>query len=327
VPGTWKNISPAGPPFGTSVVTFMQGMAIDPCNPFVLYAAVEGYDAGPSKSGLYKSGDAGATWKKVGNLDMPIRIRVDPDDTRHLYACDGVRGGTMGFWISHDGGDTWELPPGFKSWADTEGTYDVYDVGVDPSDFKHVLLSFHSGWRASNAGVAESTDGGSTWKAHPVPGAGYAGMSITFMRNSATWLLGTQSSGYWRTHDAGANWSQVSTECIQHGGGNLYYAKSGLFASGANQNLRSTDDGLTWKTVGPGGGYNAIIGDGTRLYALKRFGPIPFVTSGEDDGLTWTDLGTQQFSEGAFEMAIDHVNGILYAANWGAGLWALKIAR
>lgn len=323
--GTWANLTPAGLPFGTSIVVFMQGMAIDPCNPFTLYLAVEGYDATASKSGLYKSGDAGASWRKVGNLDMPIRIRVDPTDTRHLYACDGVRGGTMGFWVSHDAGESWVLPAGFKSWADSEGSYDVYDVAVDPNDVKHVLISFHSGWRSSNAGVAESKDGGETWSGHQVPGAGYAGMSITFLRSSSIWLLGTQSSGFWRTTDSGATWTQVTTECIEHGGGNVYYAKSGLYASAFDRNLRSTDDGVSWTKVGPNGGYNAIIGDGSRLYALKRFGPIPFTTSSEDDGLTWTNLDSQNFDQGAFEMAVDPVNGILYAANWGAGFWALKL--
>ena len=291
----------------------------------MIYLAVEGYDAGPSKSGLYKSGDGGATWKKVGNLDMPIRIRVDRSDTRHLYACDGVRGGTMGFWVSRDAGDSWEMPAGFKSWADAQGSYDVYDVALDPSDVKHVLLSFHSGWRSGNAGVAESTDGGMTWKGHDVPGAGYAGMSIAFLRDSKTWLLGTQSNGFWRTKDSGGTWMQVSTESITHGGGNIYYAKSGLYASAYNQNIRSTDDGLTWRTVGPGGGFNAIIGDGDRLFSLKRFGPAPFITSKEDDGLTWGDFSSQQFDHRAFEMAVDRAHGIVYSASWGAGFWALKL--
>jgi hypothetical protein len=84
-----------------------------------------------------------------------------------------------------------------------------------------------------------------------------------------TWLLGTQSSGYWRTTDSGATRIRVSTTNMQHGGTAAYVSKSGVLYVGALSNvLRSTDDGFTFSAVAShtSDGYYAIIGDGNFLY-------------------------------------------------------------
>jgi hypothetical protein len=43
--------------------------------------------------------------------------------------------------------------------------------------------------------------------------------------------------------------------------------------------------------------------------------------------MTWTPYngGAQKFTDGPFEMAFDAANGILYSANWGNGILALKV--
>jgi hypothetical protein len=338
--GVWTNISPVDVPFGDA---FTQGMAIDPCDPATLYLTVDSFDVEVNKAGLYKSTDAGATWKKTSALDEPIRIRIDPRDPRHLYAVDGVRGGTQGFWVSVDGGESFDQPEGFAALKTTASIfqYDTYDVAVDPSDFDHVLVSHHSAWGwtdtkwNTSSGVLESKDGGTSWIVHePLAGWG-SGHAINFLfkpelglGNSDTWLLGTQGPGMFRTADAGKTWTKVSDLGIQHGGGSVYYDKAGiLYASGANGNLRSADNGLTWTKVSEGKGYNAVFGDGQVLYTAPGFGPTSYFTSPEGEGTIWTPFNTtQQFSAGPFEMALDRTNGILYSANWGEGLWALKLA-
>jgi hypothetical protein len=204
-----------------------------------------------------------------------------------------------------------------------------------------VLVSFHGAWGwtdtkwNTSSGVLESKDGGTTWIVHePMSGWG-TGHAITFLYNPAlglgdsnTWMLGTQGAGQWRTTDAGATWKKVSDNGIQHGGGKTYYTKAGvLYATGANQNMRSMDNGATWASIGPGGGYNGIVGDGKFLFTAKCFGPTAILTSPENDGTKWTDSSSQQFNQGPFEMAYDSVNGIVYNASWGAGMWALKVSQ
>ncbi len=342
----WTKISPPGFPFDESCVA--TGVAFSPCNPSVLYLCTGSFD--PAKGGLFRSMNAGATWTKIGrvpttyagedHLEGPNHVRIDPADPRHVYAVEGVRGGTEGFWVSTDGGDSFTMPDGFRDLTQVaEGffPFDLYDIAVDPTDFSHVLLSHHFGWGAQYAGdsgVLESTDGGKSWKIHE-PRTGWGtGHAVNFLFEPAlgigdrdTWLLGTQGNGMWRTTDAGVTWTQVTTNGIQHGGGTIYYDKAGiLYASGTPNNLRSTDNGEHWTEVGAPSGYTAVFGDGKLLYTRSVFNTAPFLTSPEGgDGAVWTDFSSQTFDDGPFEMTLDRTNGVLYSSSWGSGLWALAL--
>lgn len=339
-PGVWTDISPKGSNWAGEPGSgaFAQGMALDPCNPTTIYLTTEDFGVTPDV-GVYKSTDAGATWNRISKLDEPIRVRVDPKDAKHLYAGDGVRGGTEGFFVSTDGGVTFAKP---KGWTDLPAgpdkpfVDDVYDISVDPGDFNHVLVSSHSayGWDTTkwnkNAGIVESKDGGNIWTVHdPVDGWGY-GHGIWFLNNSTTWLLGTQGDGYWRTTDSGAHWTQVTKTNMAHGGGQIYYTKAGiLYSASADEVMRSADNGATWTKVGTLKFTTSIYGDGKYLYAHQAYagGAATFFTSPETDGMTWTPYngGAQKFTDGPFEMAFDVANGILYSANWGNGILALKV--
>src|SRR5206468_2112176 len=128
---------------------------------------------------------------------------------------------------------TWTMPPGFDAATRKPvGTRDLYSIAVDPSDFGHLLVSFHSPWVGSdNCGVLESKDGGRTWIVHdpPVGSAKGYGMAIFFLYDPATgqgdkdtWLFTTQSGGFFRTTDAGSTWSQAYKLQMTHGGNQLY---------------------------------------------------------------------------------------------------------
>lgn len=357
-PGVWRSISPTQLTWsgiqgaGTS---FTGGMAVDPTNPSTIYLTTSNFSY--VIDGLYKSTNGGSNWARIGKITNPIyqgadsiieegiRVRIDPNNPQHLYCGDGVRGSSLGFWISQDGGDTFTMPDGFKNEAtvlnvQNSGMLDVYDIAIDPADFNHVLVTFHSPWSwgggpgvyDGNAGVLESKDGGITWIAHdPIAGWG-EGHSIWFLKSSSTWLLGTQGDGFWRTTNSGTSWTQVSTTNIAHGGGEIYYTKAGmLYAACADGALRSSDNGVTWTRVGsslPGISTNGIGGDGTLLYTHQCWGgdPDSWYVSAETDGMNWTkQTGAGDFSCGPFEMAHDAANGILYSANWATGLLALKL--
>jgi len=353
-PGVWTPINPAAVSFGQhgqggrDQDVFTQGMTIDPCNPGTLYlAACTNPVTGnaPAVPGLYRSTNAGTTWTKLGPFDGPIHVRIDPKDHLHMYVVQGVRGATAGFWVSTDGGKTFKSPDGFTSKANNSvggWTNDGYDVAGDPTDFNHVLMTFHSPFEfSSSSGVLESKDGGNTWIRHyPISSAlAGAGWGIWFLYNpalgignSSTWLLGTQGGGYWRTTDAGTSWTKVTDHSMEHGGGQIYYSKSGVLYAGSTTHLmKSTDNGATWTYGGnpnkPNWGYIAIVGDGTHLYAASHDHTGEFQTSLDSDGITWTDYSTQISHGGSFEMAYDAANGIVYSANEFDGLLALKVPK
>jgi len=338
----WKNITPSTATMSEENHVFCQGMAIDPSHPSTLYLCVCAYDV--SKGGLFKTTDFGKTWAKVGLLDEPIHVVIDPHNSNHLYCVDGVRGATLGFWTSNDGGKTWLMPPGFATVADkTVGSRDLYSIAVDPADFKHILVSFHSPWRGSNnCGVLESVDGGADWSVHnpPAGSAGGYGMAIFFLYNPTThqgdrntWLFTAQQGGFFKTADGGASWTQVYNKQMTHGGNQLYRTRDGVLYSGGYQYpVRSADNGNSWAQITKGlvySWYMGICGDGENLYTACSNKNEPFFTSPESDGLTWSAFqgGAQKFSAEPFEMYYDAKNRIMYSASWSEGLLALNLGR
>jgi photosystem II stability/assembly factor-like uncharacterized protein len=346
--GEWVELTPPEVVTGEPETCIGQGLALDPNVPGTIFWGTTPYE--DERGGLFKSIDYGRTWTRVASvepayegasdhLDMPLHVRIDPADSNHLYAGDGVRGSSQGFFVSHDGGATFEKPPGFVTAITEAGidNQDVYDVAVDPTDFMHVLVSFHYRWGWTdtrwnmNSGVMESTDGGTSWEVHvPVDGWG-SGHAVKFLYepslgigDSETWLLGTQGNGYWRTTDGGESWTQVSTVNITHGGATIYYTRAGVLYASGEQTIRSMDNGEHWEPVGPSSTW-AVYGDGTLLYTGRSFGANqPFQVTPETDGATWSDFNTQTFPDGPYEMAFDARSGILFSSNWSTGIWALR---
>jgi photosystem II stability/assembly factor-like uncharacterized protein len=112
-----------------------------------------GVDATPS--GLYRSDDAGATWRKVNNENArPMyfsQVRIDPNDPETmLYA--GVK-----LHKSSDGGKTVTLNA-------TQTIHDdVHAIWIDPANSNHVIIG-------NDGGVAISWDMTKTWNfVHNIP--------------------------------------------------------------------------------------------------------------------------------------------------------------
>ncbi|MBW8886188.1 MAG: hypothetical protein JF616_00405 [Fibrobacteres bacterium] len=356
-PGVWANISPPGldlvSHYGTAFVQ------LDPSHPSTVYLTADmqglwkSVDGGSNWARLGTPPASPNYGDTTDYLDSPVSIAVDPADSRHLYVTQGVRGTTQGFWVTRDGGATWILSPGYDSLAKAIGTRDVTTMSIDPTDFNHVLVGSHSPWKGlANAGILETKDGGGHWTAHaPASGFTSATMGVNFLFDPATkqgdaktWLIGTDGQGLWRTTDGGDNFTRVTPVgvwpdfSISHGGQSIFYAQNGtLYAGAFVYPARSTDNGLTWTSITGDNvtyaSYYAVMGDGVNLYTLRSFAAndakydAPFLVSPESDGLTWTPYegGKQKFDNGPYTMRFDKENGILYAACWNAGLWALKV--
>jgi hypothetical protein len=107
-----------GPEGGT-----IQALAIDPQNPATLYAAVR-HNASPESTDVYKSTDAGSSWRAVAiGLPDAGALAIDPQTPTTLYL--GLGGG-HGIYNSTDGAGSWSL-------ASTGlGGGPIYSLAIDP---------------------------------------------------------------------------------------------------------------------------------------------------------------------------------------------------
>ncbi|MGH7740548.1 MAG: VPS10 domain-containing protein [Candidatus Eiseniibacteriota bacterium] len=142
---------------------------IHPNRPDLIYVAVQGHAWKPNSTrGVYRTEDAGKTWKRVLSVNDSTGacdLSMDPNNPRILYAAmwqavrrpwDFASGGAgSGLWRSMDGGDTWKkLTEGLP-----EGT--MGRIGVAASGAKSGLV-----WaiiESAKGGLYRSDDRGDKW--------------------------------------------------------------------------------------------------------------------------------------------------------------------
>ncbi len=154
-------------------------IAIDPNNPSTLYAGIEakqienGNDASTIQGGLFKSTDAGASWRRI---DTPLPqlsvwdIEVAAGDSQTIYTAvsseyDHSREIEYygGVYKSSDGGVTWTQ---MINGLGRKKNLDVLSIAVSPAgpDILYAVTSdapYHD--NSSGRGIFKSRDGGEHW--------------------------------------------------------------------------------------------------------------------------------------------------------------------
>lgn len=136
-------------------INVIVSLVIDPVNTSTLYAGVATNDIGTS--GIFKSGDGGATWSRITPPavdDIPLLLAIDPTHPATIYAA------SQQLFKSTDGGGTWTQLGAIPNKA---GTDNIASILVDPVTPSTLYVT------AFDA-IAKSTDGGSTWNAVTLPG-------------------------------------------------------------------------------------------------------------------------------------------------------------
>ena len=154
-------------------------VVFDPHNSNVLYASLWqvqrtpwSLSSGGAGSGLYKSTDGGATWKRLEGHGLPegilgrIGVSVSGGDSNRVYALIEAKEG--GLYRSDDAGDTWERVNDDgrfrqRAWYFTH-------VFADPKSVETVYVL--------NTGAFKSTDGGKTFNLLPAPHGDHHGLWI-----------------------------------------------------------------------------------------------------------------------------------------------------
>ncbi len=176
--GIWKTVN-AGtmffPVFDKERVISMGDIAIAPSNPNIIYAGTGEEDSRNSISpgaGVYKSSDAGRTWKLSGlEATQQIgRIIVDPTDPNIVYvAALGHAWNSnpeRGVYKSTDGGKTWQL---VKFVSDKAGFVDLVMDAKDHntlygSSWERVRGPYFLKSGGPGSGLWKTTDAGATWR-------------------------------------------------------------------------------------------------------------------------------------------------------------------
>jgi photosystem II stability/assembly factor-like uncharacterized protein len=213
--------------FGTASVG---ALAVAASNPDIIVAGTGERDIRGNIShgdGVYRSTDAGKTWKHIGLRECQTisRIVIDPKDPNrilvaafgHVYGPNKERG----VYKTTDGGETWN-----KVLFESEKAGAVH-ISLDPNDSNTVLAATWEAWRtpySMNSGgpgskLWKSTDGGETWedisRAEGLPKGtlGKIGFAISPVDSKRYYaLIEALDGGLFRSDDAGKTWQLVNSD-------------------------------------------------------------------------------------------------------------------
>ena len=221
----WENMSDGY--FGGSI----GAISVSKSDPNVIYVGggeqtVRGNVS--SGYGIWKSVDAGKTWKEMGlkNSRHVPRIAIDPTNHNIVYAA--VLGNIYkpsqdrGVYKSIDGGITWK-----KTLFANEHS-GVVDLMLDPTNQRIVYAST---WRVQRtpyslssggegSGLWKSTDSGETWKeisknkGFPEDTLGIIGVTVSPLNNQRVWAMveNKDKGGLYRSDDGGDTWNLVNSD-------------------------------------------------------------------------------------------------------------------
>lgn len=264
--GLWTPLGPDG-----GAVT---ALAVDAFDPAVVYA-------GTAASGVFKSGDGGATWTAAGLAGAVRAFALDSRRPGTVYALPSFGG----LFKSTDGGVTW-----VRTWAGA-GT-----VNGNPVSQAALALDSRAGvlYAGTSAGLYRSNDGGITWK--PSGGGLLGPVESLALDASGTLYAGTRSNLVFKSTDRGATWSRASNGLparISVPALAVDPERSWNLLAGTTLGLyRSTNSGRSWQ---PAGGPVQRVGavafqKGRRAYA--GYDAAPWILRSNDGGATWQSVGT-----------------------------------
>lgn len=292
-----KPVIQVGPEGGT-----FPGVAVNPANANIIYAGSYG-------AGMYKSEDAGLTWRAInkGLTNLFIQtVSVTPDGGT-AYA--GTYG--SGIFRSNDGGTNWQATN--NGFPNSATGFIVYDIEISPATPTTLYASIREKGTFETTGklvsyVLQSTDGGngwtqiwSGWMANS--GRGDYSYDVDLRSSDGSLFLATHENGVYRLPPGATTWlklqndndpnyfngenlSSRNVDVINNTVLNSIYKVAGVY--------KSTNGGTTWSVKT--NGLPAIYG-----FALERDPANPavyFLSTANNGVYKSTDTGESWSSKG-----------------------------
>jgi photosystem II stability/assembly factor-like uncharacterized protein len=220
---TWNPVTD-----GKADASAVGGVAVCEANPDVVY-----FTTGETElrgnimpgNGVYKSTDAGKTWKHVGLRDVQnfSRVRIHPTDCNTVFVGGfghyGAPNAERGVYKSSDGGATW------RKILYRDPRTGAVDISIDPKNPSVVYAALWEAWRkpwgmssgGPGSGLFKSVDGGEHWTeltrnpGMPKGVIGKIGVSVSPADGNRVYAIVEHAEGgVFVSDDAGATWRRTN---------------------------------------------------------------------------------------------------------------------
>ncbi len=276
--------------------------------------------------GIWKSTDAGRTWKPIGLEDSRhvSRLRIHPKDPDTVYAA--VMGHLFGpneqrgVYRSKDGGASWQR---ILYVSEDAGAVDLV---MDPTNPRVLYASMWQVRRTpyrldsggDDSGIWKSTDGGDTWsEITRNPGLprgilGISGVAVSASNPDNVYaIVEAEDGGVFRSRDAGATWTRTNDDRSLRQRA-WYYSR--IYADPADEEAlyvlnvqfhRSEDGGRSFRTIPVPHGDNHDLwidpNDALRMIQSNDGG----ANVSDDGGATWSRQDNQPTAQ-MYRVSVDN---------------------
>ncbi len=243
--GVWKTVNHGTtfePVFDDQPTQSVGDVTVAPSNPNVVWVGSgepQNRQSSPWGNGVYKSTDAGRSWRHMGLAETHhvSRIRIHPRDPSTVYvAAVGRLWGAnpeRGVYKTTDGGESWEL----VLFVDEDTG--AIDLAMDPNDPETLFAAMYQRRRTAwgfngggpGSGIHRTTDGGASWtkltEGLPEGDMGRIGLDIFRGDGNLVFAIveadkrtpgqgfggaggGASRNGVYRSTDRGESWERIS---------------------------------------------------------------------------------------------------------------------
>ena len=314
--GVWKSENDGytfEPVFDKESVMGIGSLCVDPSNADVVWVGTgEGNPRNSQTSGrgIYRTIDAGRSWKSMGleNTKTIHRVIVNPRNSDEVYA--GAMGSAWGpnvdrgVFKTSDAGKTWQKV------LFVNDSVGCADLVMDPNNPNKLFASmwqyirhpwfFKSGGKKS--ALYRTIDGGATWIAitdkdgFPKGDIGRIGVAVAASNSKVVYaLVESTETGLYKSVDGGYTWDLVTNKTVDDRP--FYYSE--IYVDPKNENhliylhsvvSESIDGGKTWRTILP---YYGVHPDHHAFWWSEK--NSEYMIDGNDGGLNFSRDGGENW--------------------------------